>query len=736
MQLTSHARFEEAQRLVGELRLRTTWQLFLVGIGASWLWMMTLVFGQPQTAAKALLVFIFFLACAAVAYTFFRHRPGWAILCLLLSISGDITVALALTRSMDLVYLYALPVLIAGALIHPRLGFLVAGVLDIALISLLPNVYGLARHAVLSPGAFFLINFTAVIAWAFTRNFYVVLEWMYTSYRLADERTKEAQEHRSRLMITLNDLDRAYYQLRRANEALAWARQQAEEARQAKARFVANVSHELRTPLNLIIGFSEMMVTAPESYGSPLPPAYRGDLNAIYRNARHLSALIDDVLDLSKIEADSMPLNKEHGDLRQIVEEATHMIRGVLEAKGLMFALELPPEPVPLLLDITRIRQVVLNLLSNAARFTEKGEITVRLAIKEGEATVTVSDTGPGIAPDVLPKVFEEFYQVDDSIRREHGGTGLGLAISKRFVELHGGRIWAESELGRGSTFGFSLPTSPVMEISPQYKPGYPAILPGSGAERILVIYHDDPSAAAMIRRHFEGYHVELAQSTAELPGMVTRLRPTAIVVDVGERSRVEAVLRAAHCNEVPVISFPLPTGPKMAMKLQTADYLLKPVTREALRRALDRISRPFSKVLIVDDDPAMVRLLTRMIRAERPHAQVFQAYGGVMALDIAHRERPDLMLLDLLMPGLDGIGVLAQMRKDPGLSDIPVIIVTATELGEQAANLSGEMSLTVPSPLPVNEWLRLLRSVTAALRPAPASEATSEPVPASAPLG
>lgn len=731
MRAMKGTRFEEAHRLVDELRLQTTWRLFIITLAIAWLWMMVAVFGQPQMAARALLVFLFLLLCAMLTYLVSQRSPKAAMPCFLFSLTAAITIALFLMGSADLAYLYAIPVLLAGALMHPWLGFATAAAFDLTGLLVLPDLRRFLANTFLMPGIFLAVNLAALVAWAFARNFYVVLEWMYQSYRLAEQRTREAQAHRSKLLTVLNDLDRAYYRLWRANEALAWARQQAEEARQAKARFVANVSHELRTPLNLIIGFSEMMVTAPESYGQPLPPAYRGDLNAIYRNAKHLSDLIDDVLDLSKIEADSMPLSKERGDLRQIVEEAARMIQGMVEAKGLTLTLELPPEPVPLLLDITRIRQVVLNLLSNAARFTEEGGITVRLTVEGDQATVTVTDTGPGIPADLLPRVFEEFYQVDDSIRREHGGTGLGLAISKRFVELHGGRIWAKSEVGRGSTFGFSLPISPLPKEAAAYQPAYEVLPFGEGAERILIVRHDDPSAASMIQRHFEGYRMVLARSDAELLDAATRLCPTAVIVDTKDKVRVEALLRETRCDEVPVISCPLPTRPKMALELQTTDYLLKPVTREAVRQALDRISRPFSKVLIVDDDPAMVRLLTRMMHAECPHAQVFQAYGGVMALDIARNERPDLMLLDLLMPGMDGLAVLEQVRADPSLADMMVIVVTATELGEQAANLSGEMTLTIPTPLPVSEWLRLLRSVTTTLRPAPESEAASEKAPA-----
>ncbi len=720
MRSTVEMEFDKTQRLLTELRLVTAWRLFAVSLVIAWLWMMVSLFGQPQTAGKALAVFLWLLVSIVIAYLTSQRTPVLVVPGLLVTLTLAIMLTMALMGIPDLAYLYAIPILIAGTLTRPWFGFVGAGLVDLMLVFAFPLGGKTTGHTLFVPGVALVINLTALVAWAFARNFYLVVDWMYQSYLLAEQRTREAQLHRSQLSSTLKDLDLAYYRLRRANEALAWARQQAEEARQAKARFVANVSHELRTPLNLIIGFSEIMVTAPESYGQALPPAYRGDLNAIYRNAKHLSSLIDDVLDLSQIEADRMPLSKERGDLRQVVEEAIRMIQGMIEAKGLRLTLDLPSEPVTLSLDVTRIRQVILNLLSNAARFTKAGGITVRLAVKSGEAIVTVADTGPGIAPEVLSRVFEEFYQVDDTIRREHGGTGLGLAISKRFVELHGGRIWVESELGRGSLFGFSLPLSPSLEDTRKSELVSLASPSGDGAERILVVWHDDPSAAIMLQRHLEDYHIKLASSTTEMFDAVARLRPTAVIIDAERKAESEAILHDPRCSDVPLISCPLPTRPRLATGLHSTDYLLKPVTREALRRALARMPQSFGKVLIVDDDPAMVRLLARIIHAEWPEVQVLQAYGGAMALDVVRSERPDLMLLDLLMPGLDGLDVLEELQKEPELAGVAVIVVTATELGEQATQFSGEMTLTLPRPLPASEWLRLLRALTTALRPAP----------------
>ncbi len=729
---------EEIRRLVTELRLRSTWRLFAIAVALAWLWMLTTTLGRPQMAGEALAILLLLLLGGGLTRLAAFRAPQVAMPGLVASVTTAIAVAIALLGLPDLAYLFGIPVLVAGALIAPWAGFVMAGAVNGGLL--------LMQRTAVAPGntleVALVVSLAAIVAWSFARDFYVVVEWTYQSYRLAERRTREAQLHRSQLSTVLKDLDLAYYRLRRANEALAWARWQAEEARQAKARFAANVSHELRTPLNLIIGFSEIMVTSPESYGQPLPPAYRGDLNAIYRNAQHLSDLIDDVLDLSQIEAERMPLTREQGDLRQVLEDAVRMIRGMVEAKGLRMAVSLPDEPVRLSFDVTRIRQVVLNLLNNAARFTKAGEITVELTMDAHTATVAVADTGPGIAPEVLPRLFEEFYQADDTIRREHGGTGLGLAISKRFVELHGGRIWVESELGRGSRFAFTLPLTPFVPSAQRLTPAGPASVSLEAAERILVVWHDDPSAALMLQRHLEDYQVYPAASASEMFESVVRLRPTAVIVDSDSRAAAERLLADPRCGDVPIISCPLPTRPKLAVGLHSADYLLKPVTRESLRRALSRLAPSFNKALIVDDDPAMVRLLARIVRAEWPETQILQAYNGLMALEVARNEHPDLILLDLAMPGMDGLGVLDQLQREPELAHTTVVVVTATELGEQTTQFSGEMNVKVPQPMPASGWLNLLRAATTTLRPAPevgtweTKQATPQPqqAPASEP--
>jgi len=725
----------QTTNLVEELRLATVWRLFGVGITAAWVVMVVSLFGQPASASKALTILVLLLVAAGLTYIAVQRRRQLAVICLLVTLVLAVTALVLLYQSPDLAYLYALPVLMAGVLVHPAWSLVVAATVNIFFTLFAPAISSGGAQWQLQPVLAVVTVGAVVVAWLLAQSFYTLVGWMYGAYLLAEQRANEAQMHRGELARALRDLDLAYYRLKRTNEALAWARWQAEEAKQAKARFVANVSHELRTPLNLIIGFSDMMATAPEDYGQPLPNSYRGDVNAIYRNAKHLSDLINDVLDLSQTDADRMPLHRETGNLCEVAEEAVRMVEGMASAKGLPVRLTCPAMPIRLSMDTTRIRQVILNLLSNAVRLTATGEITVSVAVTREEATVTVCDTGPGIPADALQRMFEEFYQVDDSLHREGGGTGLGLAISKRLVEIHGGRIWAASTPGHGSTFSFALPLVPSVEsVAAARRVPTSYLGDEKRTQRILVVLNNSLGVAIMLQRRLDTYQIKVVSTLDELLEAATRLLPTALIVDAEDRDSVANAMRQAGLLRVPLISCPLPTPPQIAERVGSSDYLLKPVTREALSVALGKLSTRPSKVLIVDDDPAVVRLLARMIRSELPGVRILQAHSASVALTIIEHEGPDLMLLDLLLPGMDGLELLEQIRARPETAAMRVIIVTATELGEEAMRVGGEICLQQHQPLAAAEWLRLLQSLTAALSPVSPLPETSAPVLAAVP--
>ena len=636
--------------------------------------------------------------------------------------------------------LFAPVVLIAGTLLGSRAAFLTALAASLAVGSAEP-LLGASISPSLAAAALGLIWLTALTSWAATRNLYTALGWAWENNEEAERNLAEAREYQAKLVAALRQLEEANYRLERANYALTWARAEADQARRLKAQFAAHVSHELRTPINLVVGFAELMLNNPETYDRvPLPKPYLADLTAIHRSATHLRGLIDDILDISQIDAGEMPVLKDLTDVGAIVHEAVATARQLLERKGLTINVEIAPDLPLLHLDRLRIRQVLLNLLNNAARFTERGSVSIRAYRQAQEVIVEVADTGVGIRPDDLAKLFEPFHQLESSPTRGRGGTGLGLAISKRFVELHGGRIWAKSEgiVGRGSTFGFALPLEPeddlpstvaAADLSPRWG------LPTQPPTPTVVVLDDDPAIVSLLQRHLEGYQVASAAHEGEAVEVARSRRAHAIVTDLPDAEDLGAWhqrwSRVAAQGSVRVLGCPLPSGRRVARTLGLVDYLVKPVTREALLESVQAVAPGARTILVVDDDPRMVRLLGRMLRSSSPDRQLLRAYDGQQALDLMRRSVPDLVLLDLLMPQVDGLTVLERMRADPALRGVPVIAVSARGAVEAILpSTARTLVLVSDEALPVSQLLRSVRAALDSLPPAEAKNRSSEREP------
>jgi len=579
---------------------------------------------------------------------------------------------------------------------------------------------------VASPIVFILL--TALISWLSSRRVFTALAWALSMTREAQKNAEEARKHRAEVQRALKSLDEAYVRLERANEALIFAQEAVQKAYRFKAEFVANVSHELRTPLNLIVGFSEMMATAPESYrGVPLPSEYRGDIIATYRSARHLSDLIDDVLDLSRIEAGRMPLVKEATDLGEVVREATDMVRGLAEARGLQLELDMPNNLPRLRLDRTRICQVLLNLLTNATRFTDEGGVRVRILAEEQEVVVAVEDSGRGIAPGRLARAFEAFSQLEDGQARE--GSGLGLAVSKRFVELHGGRMWIESKVGHGTTVGFALPI-PRDGKDIALSPLEASTLPSHETQPLVLVLQDDPRALSLLCRYVEGYQFILAETVDKAREIIRETFPVAVIVDATWADRWAT--NGAELNlppHTPLVTCPLPSLRRLGLLLGAADYLPKPVTRKNLQDALSRLPEPPQTVLVVDDNPHVVRLLARMLRAGNPSLRVLEAFGGREGLQVARSERPDVVLLDLVMPETSGYAFLEDMTNDEAMTRTQIIVVSVRSIEQESAPIMGELRLGREAGFSLTEILEILQvTLSVITRPAamaPSSAAT-----------
>lgn len=613
----------------------------------------------------------------------------------------------------ELSCLLALPVGLAVFFAGWPAGIL-TGVAASAALLLIPQGQGIVAHdfAVLGTvwGVFVLI-------WLGLRPVHASIRWSWSAYDLARCQADQARDTQAELKQTVKDLAEASVQMARLNELLGAARRAAEAAERAKAEFVANVSHELRTPLNMIIGFSEMILEGSSAYGR-ISPTLRADLSVILRNSQHLSSLIDDVLDLSQIEAGQMALTKERAWLHEIIDAAAVATRPLFQSKGLYLQIDVP-EGIEVFCDRTRIREVVLNLLSNAGRFTEEGGVHVSAKVEGAEVLVSVTDTGPGIAPEIHARLFQPFQQVDGSIRRRYGGTGLGLAISKNFVQLHGGRMWLESQVGQGSTIYFALPLEESVStpggtfqrwLDPSWeyrdRPWRPK-LPAVTAKPRLVAVEKGNTLQRMLTRYLDGAEVTSVGSLAEAEQELERVPARAMFVsDLAVGETLESIRRSTSLpSDMPVVVCALPGEYEAAKGLGVQSYLVKPVSKDILLATLDRLQVTSGTILIVDDEPEAVRLFWRMLSASGRGYRVLTASSGQQALSILRRERPDAILLDLVMPDMDGYKFLAARDADATWRDVPTIVMSALDpaghpIVTSALGIVRRGGLTVPQLL------------------------------------
>lgn len=550
-------------------------------------------------------------------------------------------------------------------------------------------------------------------AWLAAQPLRIALSWSWTEFRRAEREADRARRQQAELAQVVKSLTVAQDRLEETNRELERARRAADEARRLKAEFAATVSHELRTPLNLIIGFSEMLAAGVDGgHLHPDPALLQRDADTIYRNARHLSALIDDILDLAQIDAARMGLVREPVDLATLVRDAACTVQPLFVRKNLDLSLDLPETLPPITADRARIRQVLVNLLSNAARFTDAGGVQVSACVEDHQIVVSVRDTGSGIPAADLPLVFEEFRQVSGPLGRPLGHSGLGLTISKRLVEMHGGAMWVESEVGQGTTFFFSLPRQELV-VSGTIRREWDtwARVPADRDVRgVLVVFDDEIESVRLIQRYFEGYDVAPATSLAE----VRRLRQVravrAVVLTGPAEPRVWrwAQELREELRDLPVFLCPIPGRRRLAGELGVVDYLVKPVLREQVARCIRRVGHALHDVVVVDDDPDFVELLTRMIHAVSRRIQVRACYSGAEALAAFRTHRPDLVLLDLLMPGADGYAVLEAMRAEEELRAIPVVVVSARGRQEETIT-AGMLGISRGAGLTVSELMHLL---------------------------
>jgi signal transduction histidine kinase/CheY-like chemotaxis protein len=530
-----------------------------------------------------------------------------------------------------------------------------------------------------------------------------------------------------------------------AAEKIRVARDAADAANQAKSSFLANMSHELRTPMNAILGYSEMLM---DEAGDTGQEDFIPDLKKIHQAGSHLLALINDILDLSKVESGKMEAYAEEINVDSLIEDVSATSHPLMEKNNNSLSIERANELGNAYQDMTKLRQVMFNLLSNAAKFTHEGTITLHVdRAKQGNTdwlTIAVSDTGIGIAKDKLEHVFDEFAQADGSTTRNYGGTGLGLAISRRFCKLLGGDLTIDSVEGEGSIFTIRIPA-----ILPGAEPKHPhdemASAPVEAEQQVIheaasgstiLVIDDDPDACEIIEHNLtkDGFKVVTALSGEQGLRLAHDIHPAAITLDVMMPDMDGwSILRALKADPVlhniPVIMLTMIDDRSRGYSLGAVDYLTKPVDRDQLHKAMSRYysDGETCSVLLVDDDAETRHMMARTL--ENAGWTVSEAGNGQEALDIMPDLQPRLILLDLMMPVMDGFGFLAIMRARPEWRHIPVIVITAKDLtGEDRDRLTGMVEEVLEKNAYTREQLlERVREAVAACNTGQADDPTSD---------
>jgi signal transduction histidine kinase/CheY-like chemotaxis protein len=476
-------------------------------------------------------------------------------------------------------------------------------------------------------------------------------------------------------------------QLKQREEELAAARDEAMKATRAKSQFLASMSHELRTPLNAIIGYSEMLHEEAEDLGQD---SFLPDLVKIREAGKHLLSLINDILDLSKIEAGKMDVLLEDFEVADLIAQVQSVIEPLMTKNANTLVVACAPNLGAMHSDQTKLRQNLFNLLSNAAKFTKEGKITLaaRRVVCDGADWLEfkVSDTGIGMTPEQLGRLFQAFAQAEASTSRDYGGTGLGLAITRHFCRMLGGDVAVESTLGEGSTFTITLPAigsdAKAEVAAPEARPTQ------SVAKGTVLIIDDDKAIHDLLERELaaKGYHVLHAAGGREGLKIAKQTRPDVITLDIimpdlDGWSVLKTLKDDRELRDIPVVLVTIMGDRDMGFALGAADYITKPLDRDMLLAAVNRHARSVegAQILVVDDDWKTREMLRRTLAKEG--WTVAEASNGREALSLLERGPPVLVLLDLMMPEMDGFELLERMRGDGGWRDIPVILLTAKDL-------------------------------------------------------
>lgn len=522
------------------------------------------------------------------------------------------------------------------------------------------------------------------------------------------------------LSVVANDLaggmsrKRLVDALRTKNIELESQTQKTHEASETLKKFLATFSHELRSPLNSIIGFSDLLSEQTRDISPETAQEFMKNINA---SGRHLQQIINDILDLSKIEAGKMELHIASYPVTYFEESVRRVLAAAIAGKSIRLEFAFAPDIEELVVDQTRFKQILINLVSNAVKFSHPGGIVRVTSLRvDNDLQFAVADEGVGMRPEEMAGLFKPFRQAEGGRAMNREGIGLGLAITRKLVELHGGAIWVDSEQGKGTAVSFRIPL--IVDASSERTVQAGMLLETlqrenrsrtEGEKPLALVIEDAQQAGELLRMHIEsaGYRVEIARNGAEAVDMAKRLSPNVITLDIMLPVRdgwqvLKELKKHPLCKHIPVIIVSIMDEKNLGFSLGAVDYFVKPVNKEDLIQALDRVhilprsDRKVPSVLVIDDDKAAVDLIEVIL--ENEGYVVFKAFQGKEGVEIATRERPDLIILDLIMPETSGFNVAYQMKQIPATRGIPIIILTSMEIDNEThdqlgAYVSGLMS-------------------------------------------
>jgi DNA-binding response OmpR family regulator len=442
-------------------------------------------------------------------------------------------------------------------------------------------------------------------------------------------------------------------------------------------------------------------------------------LSIIHRNTHHLQTLVNDVLDLARIEAAQMTVIFEEADPAAVLQEAVNTAHSLAEMNGLKLMVQIEAKLPHLWLDATRIRQVLFNLLNNAVRFTPHGTITVSVRSSKGEVIFSVADTGVGIAAQDIPRLFKEFEQLDGSTRRRHGGAGLGLAISRRFVELHGGRIWVESQIGVGSVFSFSLP---IVRDQSGFDGANVALEASNNMpsavrqEQILLLMTRSPSSAALLTHQVQGSRTVVVPDLEQAKASAQQLLPQCIVIDTASQLLKPEVLQALaqewNLPNVSMIACSLSGKDDLPAQLAVDGYLVKPVSIQNVRDVVRRFGDVLDSILIIDEDQDFVRMMTRILESSVRRYKVISAHNGAEGIALFMHHKPGLVFLHLRLPDMSGIGLIERLHALPSWHNTPIIVISGRDQSELPEISHDPIIITQQNGIAASQIIRIIQDL------------------------